>query len=40
MEDSYCIQFLYNVEKKCFGIYEEYSEWYCYLNVIINVDEV
>lgn len=40
MEDSYCILFLYNAEKKCFGIHEEYSEGYSYLNVITNADEV
>lgn len=40
MEDSYCIQFLYNAEKKIFGIHEEQSEWYSYQNVITNADEV
>lgn len=41
MEDSYCIEFLYNAEKnKCFGIHEEYSEGYSYLNVITNADDM
>lgn len=40
MEDSYCIQFLYNAKKNFFGIPEEYSEWYSYQNVITNADEV
>lgn len=40
MEDSYCIQFLYNAKKNFFGIHEEYSEWYSYQNVITNADEV
>lgn len=34
MEDSYCI------ENECFGIHEEYSEGYSYLNVITNADDM
>lgn len=42
---GFCMEYSYNFytmqkKPKCFGIHEEYSEGYSYLNVITNADEV